>query len=661
MFMDFFQHQDRAQRNTRYLILLLILAVVALVLTTGLLLGIIFFFTQSSNSVNATYAISNGFWKSVFESINIETMFWITLGISSVIVLGSLFRYVQLQAGGRAVAESVGGQLLQMNTTDLDERKMLNVVEEMAIASGTSVPPVYLLEDESINAFAAGYHPQDAVIGVTRGCIQRLTRDELQGVVAHEFSHIFHGDMRINMRLIALLYGILVIGLIGQLLLRSASHRSLIRSSRDKSPGAILALGVGLIVIGYSGTFFGNLIKAAVSRQREFLADASAVKFTRNPDGIAGALKKIGNINRSQIHNEQAAEFSHMYFSQGVNFLFKMMATHPPLAERIKRIQPRWDGDFPQETFKHSINHSTGHSNLSSAQLTASQLTASPLTLSQLKESIAHIADPLPAHIDYAQERLAEITPSLKKAIANSFSARAVILGLLLDKIPHQRKQQLAQLSDFIGQLEFEKILGIMIDASMARLEWRLPLIELSFPALKQMTKEQTQHFFNCLELLIRSDDKISLFEWSLYRTLLHNLGLHNLGRHNLQPRQIYRGNKSLAELKQECGLLLSLIVQVGAQTKEDATNALNQAQKLLDFSDLTLIPKTALGFNKIDTAIDQLNQLKPLQKPLLLKAMSQCIQHDGKITFIEAETFRALADSLDCPLPPPAAIMPSN
>ncbi|MDO8345317.1 MAG: M48 family metallopeptidase, partial [Cellvibrio sp.] len=339
--MNFFEHQDRARRKTNHLILLLMLAVLSLVAITTLLFAAFVYFGQEHTSANAGETL--GVWQGIMQALSFETFLWIALGVSSVVALGSLFRFFQLRAGGKTIAEAMGGRLLSGNTADADERKILNVVEEMAIASGTAVPPVYLIEDDAINAFAAGYHPQDAVIGITRGCIHALSRDELQGVIAHEFSHIFHGDMRINMRLISLLHGILVIGLIGEFLMRTAGNRSVRRSSKDSSPVAILALGLGLLVIGYSGIFFGNLIKAAVSRQREFLADASAVQFTRNPEGIAGALKKIGGSSHgSQLQNEHAAEFSHMYFGQGVKSFFTLMATHPPLEDRIKRIQPNW-------------------------------------------------------------------------------------------------------------------------------------------------------------------------------------------------------------------------------------------------------------------------------------------------------------------------------
>jgi len=288
--MNFFQSQDHARKTTGRLVFFFILAIVSLILLTNILvmfsLGFIDPEALSSDTIPVDF-LRDGF--------NWDMFLAISAGVVLLITMGSLFKMSSLSSGGTAVAEMLGGKLLIDGNSDSNVKKVLNVVEEMAIASGTPVPPVYLLEGENgINAFAAGFKPGDAVIGVTRGCIDKLSREQLQGVIAHEFSHILNGDMRLNIRLIGILHGILLLGLAGYFILRSGSHSAGRRSSRDGGAGGIIFLGIGLLVIGYAGTFFGNLIKAAVSRQREYLADASAVQFTRNPDSIAGALKRIG-------------------------------------------------------------------------------------------------------------------------------------------------------------------------------------------------------------------------------------------------------------------------------------------------------------------------------------------------------------------------------
>src|SRR3989304_5206254 len=337
--MNFFESQDRAHKNTALLVVLLFLAVIALISMTNLLLMVVFGYINSEQVRDGGTLIRQMDW---------QTFAAVGAGVGVGVFAGSLYKIIALSAGGKVVAESLGGELIPQNAQELNQRKLLNVVEEMAIASGTPAPPVYLLANEpGINAFAAGFSPRDAVIGVTQGTIDHLSREQLQGVIAHEFSHIFNGDMRLNIRLMGALNGILILGILGYYLLYSTSFSSR-RRGNDKAGGAILALAVGLMAIGFAGTFFGALIKASVSRQREYLADASAVQFTRNPDGIAGALKRIGGLEAgSKVENPGASEVSHAFFAPGISGFMQMLsATHPPLAKRILRIDPDWDGKF---------------------------------------------------------------------------------------------------------------------------------------------------------------------------------------------------------------------------------------------------------------------------------------------------------------------------
>ena len=332
--MDFFRSQDIARRNTVKLVVLFALALLSLIAITNLLVMVMLGMVAESLPANVP----------LLQRIDWHLFLWVSLAIVGVVGFGSLYKIASLSGGGARVAELLQGKLLIPGGSNLSEQKILNVVEEMAIASGTPVPPVYVLEEQGINAFAAGYTPADAVIGITRGAIETLSRDELQGVIAHEFSHILHGDMRLNIRLIGILHGIMVLGIMGYYLLRSTG-----RTRRSKKGGGEIAVvALGLMVIGYAGTFFGNLIKAAVSRQREFLADASAVQYTRNPDGIADALKRIGGAPQgSVLENPGASEISHALFSNGLRMSFSsLFATHPPLEQRIRRIQPQWDGSF---------------------------------------------------------------------------------------------------------------------------------------------------------------------------------------------------------------------------------------------------------------------------------------------------------------------------
>lgn len=636
--MNFFEHQDRARRKSKQLIFLLAIAVSALIAITVLLFATLIYFSQHGNTDAYGSTQSVSFWYGITHTLSPKVIAWIATGIICVVLLGSLFRFLQLQSGGRTVAEAMGGRLLHGQTQDPAERKILNVVEEIAIASGTAVPPVYLIEDDAINAFAAGYKPQDAVIGITRGCINQLTRDELQGVIAHEFSHIFHGDMRLNMRLIALLYGILLIGLIGEFLIRHAGNRNIRRSSKDNSPFVMLALGLGLLIIGYTGTFFGNLIKAAVSRQREFLADASAVQFTRNPDGIAGALKKIGGSSEgSELHNEHAAEFSHMYFSQGVKSFFNLMATHPPLAERIKRIHPYWDGSFAENTYK---GRKTFDGSDETSSLHDAAVDNAPI---DIEATLAQIAQPTNAQLGVAQERLSEIPHHIKEATQQAFSARAVVFGLVLDRHPDLRTQQLALLNNYVSDEELENLSRVINSSLSLDTRLRLPTLELCIPALKELSPSQRLHFLAGLNALINCDKKVSLLEWALYRIV----------QHNLEDSPKTNRLLSLRDLHSECRLLLSLLAYAGANNDETAQAAFEHAKSLLPFSVQELLPRAHIKLADADNALGKLNQTKPLQKPQLLKAMNVCIHFDGHISAIETELFRAIADNLDCPIPP--------
>ena len=641
--MNFFEQQDLAHRNTKRLVVLLCLAVISLIAITTLLFATVFYYMELNTH---RYLESAGLWHGITHAMSWEMLGGISVTVCVVILLGSLFKFIQLSRGGRVVAESLGGKLINSVNATGDEKKILNVVEEMAIASGTPVPPVYIIEDDAINAFAAGHTPQDAVIGVTRGCIRVLNRDELQGVIAHEFSHIFHGDMKLNLRLVALLNGILLLGLIGEFILRSSSHTSAFRSSKNKSPAAMMGLGVGLIIIGYAGTFFGKLIKAAVSRQREFLADASAVKFTRNPDGIAGALKKLGGyVGGSQMNAANASEFSHMFFGEGTSGLFSAMATHPPLTERIKRIDPRWDGNFSRiDVFEEPENSYIKEERLSddspfefTSPKTAMEFVAS---VDQVLESIG---TPNQSHLAYAQQTLNNISDELHQAAHNSWEAQALIIGLLLDKNSAQQDKQWQILSKLFSEPQLQQLKPLALQASLLAPQLRLPIVELSLPALKNLSVQQYQPFKAAMTGLIRADGHIDLLEWSFFRIVTHNL----------EAKKLSNRVVDLDQLKHETRVLLSVIANAGTESVEAAEAAFDSGKLIVGFTNATLMSESDYSMIDLDLAVTRLNCVKPLQKPKLLKAMTQCILADQHVSLVEAELFRAIADALDCPVPP--------
>ncbi|KPA90136.1 Zn-dependent protease with chaperone function [Pseudomonas asplenii] len=628
--MNFFEHQDRARRQTGRLVLLMALAVISLIALTSLALTLIWHFYGESESR-----------RSVTPVLDPTLVGAVALVVIGVVLFGSLYKRVQLNAGGKLVAESLGGRLINLDPQDFHEKRLLNVVEEMALACGAPVPSVYVLEEDSINAFAAGLSPKDAVIGVTQGAMSLLDRDELQGVIAHEFSHIYNGDMRLNMRLIALLHGILLIGLIGHWVLRSDSGSSRRSSSSNDNKGELfkVAVGLTLLILGYAGTFFGNLIKAAVSRQREFLADASAVQFTRNPDSIGGALKKIGgHAAGSQLRAANAAEFSHLYFGAGIKSAIDgLFATHPPLAERIRRIEPGWDGQYPQ------VKRSGDHPEELVAPSTPSARPAGSTVFAQaaVAQSIAAIGDPGLAHLQEARDTLQTLPEALIRAVHDREGAQALVYGLLLDSVEVLQQQQLDLLRPHLQPALAERLEALRAPLREVPQGQRLALVDLAIPALRQLGRDEFNAVKRGMALLIRADDRVELLEWTLLRIVERNVeGLRSVA-----------GKYRLEALADEVALLLSFLARAGQADPQRAGQAFAHGCAELAF----VVPafRGEGDLKALEAALYRLTGLLPLQKPALLKAMARCIGHDGQVTAAEAELMRAVADILDCPMPP--------
>jgi len=648
--MNFFESQDRVRKHTARLVLLFVLAVVTLIIMTNLLVMVVFGY------INSQQLQESG---TLFQQMDWQTFVAVSVGVGGVVLVGSLYKIMALSAGGKVVAEALGGQLVPPNTSDLNQRKLLNVVEEMAIASGTPAPPVYLLADEpGINAFAAGFSPRDAVIGVTRGAIDHLSRDQLQGVIAHEFSHIFNGDMRLNIRLMGVLNGILVLGMIGYYILYSTSYSRRSRSS-GKGGGGILALAIGLMVIGFAGTFFGGLIKAAVSRQREYLADASAVQFTRNPDGIAGALKRIGGLEfGSKVENPGAPEVSHAFFAQGVSgFMQSLAATHPPLDERIRRIDPRWDGKFytsdktdspprPSPDDEGAAGKKETLTREELARKVASVVTGA--AMADVAHAIDQIGNPGQETIDHARSLISDLPMVIKEAAREPYGARAVIYTMALDGGKDVRARQLERLQAHADPDVYALTLGLMADMDSLEIKYRLPTINIAVPALKQLSIGQYKSFRENLIALIEMDARVDLLEWSLQKILFNHLEAHFFKL--TPPKGRYA---RLGQLKAEVELVLSVIAHAGHQDKKAIEDAFSAATKTLETGGLKLVGKDNISLADLDRALQKLAKLKPLVKPQLLKACAASVVRDKKISPVEIELLRAFSDVLDCPMPP--------
>ncbi len=626
---NFYERQDVARRNTWWLVVMFVLAVIGIVGTTFVVTAIAF------------GAAGGG------DGIPLEVPIGASVGALALIGGGSAYKVAQLAGGGTVVAERLGGRRIYPNTTDPIERRLLNVVEEMALASGVPVPPVYLLtEEQGLNAFAAGFSPSDAVIGVTRGCAEQLTRDQLQGVVAHEFSHILNGDMRLNLRLIGVLHGILVMGLVGRELLRIASHGGRSRSRKNGSGVYLLLIGLTFVIVGFVGLFFGNLIKAAVSRQREYLADASAVQFTRNPEGIAGALKRIGAaVFGSKLTNPRAAEASHMYFAEGINGLF---ATHPPLEERIRRLDPAWDGEYPPALPAGAVvgiedESMTGF--VGAAPDDEQLLDVDLVPLQVVQHAAEQVASPNEVHREYVRVLIAAMPPAILDAAHEPYGARALIYASLLDRDADIRANQLRMLEETSEPDVFELTLQLTKPVNRLDVRARLPLVDMTLPALRALSPSQYQEFMHSFDELVRADRRIGLFEWSLHTVLLRHL------RPQFEPVRpkpiVYYG---LQQLAGACSCLLSVLARA---SQHDDSVAFEAGARHLAEIGVRLLPPDASGLNELENALHQLARVAPKQRARLVDACAACICANSEVNVAEGELLRAICDMLDCPMPP--------
>lgn len=646
--MNFFEAQDSARRSTSLLVALFVLAVVLLVALSNLIVFQFLYFQQY-----ATLTLSLTQLQLVFDS-NLSIL--LSSAIIGFICLGSLYKLAQLSSGGSFIAQYLGGVIVPRSSPDPLHKKILNVVEEMAIASGTPVPQVYILNERGINAFAAGWKTTNAVIGITQGALERLTRDELQGVIAHEFSHIFNGDMRLNIRLIAVLHGILMIGLLGRMMLRSMRFA---RSSRDSkgAQGALLILGIGaaLTVVGYSGTFFGNWIKSLISRQREYLADASAVQYTRSSEGIANALKKIGGaVPGSALLAASVDEYSHAYFALGnPGISLFSFSTHPPLKQRILRIEPRWDGKYifderkpvKQATKSHKKDKDKQRKKLATSIATGVGIN---LALNEAMNGLENIGDVTQQQMDAAHSWHKQLPDEVLINAENPHGAQALILALLLHPAPEIESRQYAVLHEIIGEAHTGIVRRLQkVVADLARTQ-ALPLIDLTLPTLKEMTLEQYQSFKLAVQQLISADRKVELREWIIQRVVLQHLDEHFRLRKKSVTKYFILGSA-----KYSSELILTMLAYVEHTDAVEARNAFDGAKRSIAAGALKMLDKKDISLDALNTAMDDLELLKPPIKKRFLQACVNCISHDGKVTIEAYELCRAIASCLNSPMPP--------
>jgi len=665
--MDFFDRQERAQKQTRRLVWLFGLAVLFVLVVNNLLIAsIIYVFSHPllgnfawhpvSILTTSLYLLGEAlvhpahFLKKIFHP---QTIGVVSFGTMLSIAVACRYKIRQLSDGGPVVAELLGGRRIESNTDDLDEQRLQNVVQEMAIASGISVPEIYVLDNErGINAFAAGHTRDDLAIGVTRGALKLLTRDELQGIVAHEFSHILNGDTRLNMKLIGLAHGLFWPTLLGRMLIYGSADAPTIDDAllvQDEQTKVLPTAPVGFlfVVLGSISLPFVRLIKSAICRQRESLADAAAVQFTRNPAGISGALKKIGGLFKQGRLDTPHAEFaSHLYFADD-NYgpWFRFLATHPPLAKRISAIDPLFDGNFPKVKM---LAPNQAERDLNFERVIANTM-AAERALPEQALILTGLSSP---------ERLKQVAlmrynlpPEVKTAVRTAEGAAGIVFSLLLSDDEAVCAAQLEILRAQLAPAAFERTTSLAPQIQALGDKFKLALAEFAVPALRENNLDKHDAFHRTMQQLIEADGSIGLFEYTLMKMVVRQLRAHFDGP-NLQTAH---GYGRIQDVLPECALLLSALAHVSQEDEAGARKAFAKGAEFLytPNANVQFLTRSEWNLAKVDVALAKLaSHHDPLKRNVLL-ACGKTVVADGQITERGIELLRAIADSMDCPMPP--------
>jgi Zn-dependent protease with chaperone function len=664
---DFFDHQQLARRNTRVMIVLYLLAVLGVIVAVDAVIAGVYLWMQSGSTLEARRA------PLTLAAVPPMLLLLGALGTAGVIFLVSLVHTLRLGGGGAAVAEMVGARPVASETQDPLERRYLNVVEEMAIAAGMRVPKAYVMDHEAgINAFAAGYEVSNAVVAVTRGTLETLTRDELQGVIGHEFSHILNGDMRLNVRMLGILQGIVFIGAIGQFILRSVGRGG----GRKDGAAPLFAAGIGLLAIGAIGLVFARLIKAAVARQREFLADASSVQFTRNPDGIAGALDQIRvAANGAHIDSRRAEELSHMFFGPSVKvWLSGVFATHPPLAARIRRVNPRFDVEDYRRTRgaaqrvgadaaaapegdadrrKQAARWALTHAVLTGLPTGRRLVDLSAGWARSAGESAALVGTLDADKVDFAARLIAALPDWLREQVRERAGAAAVLIALMLAPQAEVRERQLAALralgEDGLADAALATEQRLAAERDPIAAAFRLPVLDLALPALKAGDAQARGQLIAALEAVVHADRRVTLHEFVVLTLMRHQL--EDAG----QATRIRR--RALEGVRAQVTMLLWLLCLAGRPAGSDAEDKVDGAFRAgLRAMGLTETPPPRDSKPSLEAAqkgLEQLRALAPLAKARLVKGLFAAASYDGTLRVAEVELLRLTGALLDCPLPP--------
>ncbi len=635
--MNFFQEQERSRQHTIWLVGIFFIAVLMLIAVT--IIFVIGLYLYADDITVTDFLVDP------LAYVSPKIFYGVIVTVVGVVAGGSAYKYLSLSSGGKSVAIALGGRPLNRNSADTQEKILLNVVDEMAIASGISTPTVYILDESGINAFAAGLTLDDAVIGITRGSVEKLNREELQGVIAHEFSHIFNGDMRLNLQLTAILHGILLIGLIGRFILRSLSRTSTTtRSSSNKKGNGglyVLVLGFGLLGIGYGGTFFGSIIKAKVSRKREYLADATAVQYTRYPRGISGALKKIAYYS-SDLKTPAAETYSHLYFAEGISTFFGgLMATHPPLDRRIKKIEPRWNGRFPDygklvkpENSEDESKVKREKEEVEKERFIQGSIAAAMMRVGQIKEE----------EVEQVQAEIKALDARIQERLNNPLGAQAVILSLLYDASYKDLLFAVVQEENPYLLLEFASFM----QEGHTELEKQTPLIiSLSLNTLKNLSVEQYQRFSKIVETFVTIDKHVSLFEWSLQYIIQRPVEMH-LGIRKV-PKKTHT---HIGAIKEEVEVLYSMLAQAQYADDTQAQEAFEKTKKAIRAGALKYHSRESITHDLFLKSVLAIENAKPVISERIFEGVLHGIKVDGSVSESENTFVHAIAQLMQVPLP---------
>jgi len=645
--MDFFEEQALARKRTVRLAVLFAIAVIG-VMAAVYALAMFVYLLSANDATGVAYMVGR------YEGVsNLHASLWnpsvflFACGSTALIVgLGSLSKTAQLRDGGSALALGLGGRKMEPATSKLEERRLLNVVEEMAIASGMPVPEVYVLDREpGINAFAAGRTTSDAVVGVTHGTVHLLRRHELQGVIAHEFSHLLNGDSRINMRSIGLLHGIFLLALIGRFLLRGST------ASSKKGSGGLALVGLGLLAIGSIGVLFGRMIQSAICRQRELLADASAVQFTRDTEGLLVALKKIGGAaSHSYLRAPQADEASHIFFSEAIRRLrlfAGLFRTHPPLEERIRKLEPQWDGHFIEVPLPQIAE---GMSTPPDAPPDDVMAFAEAPSEEAVGQALERVGKPRSEQVAFARSLHAAIPENWLRAVRQAPMAQAMVFGLLLAHDEVLRGAEIVRLAEMTDPQTADLALRFHSEAGDRSSSQKIALIDMAMPALRSLSEDEYQRFDKTVDALILSDRRIDLFEYTLSRMVQRHLGRYFEGTGPTPVRF-----RSLKRLLPEAQVLLSTLARAGSRTEDEARRAFRHGVQALHLESCveTILPSGQCTLAAVDEALKRYDAATPVLKRNLMMACAATVMADDTVTDREAQLIRAIGDGLDCPVPP--------